>query len=406
MITSPKARKASGAEDSTEPIRTSPENSSNAVYLDCNATTPIEPEVHREILRYMTIEFGNSGSRTHDYGARAKKAVEHAREQVAVVVKAKREEVIFTSGATESNNLVILGLAPHGKSAKRRHIVSSSIEHKAVLEPLDELVRQGFEVSLVPPNRGGWIDPAAIKEAVREDTLLVSIMQVNNETGIVQPVAEIADVLRDHPAYLHVDAAQGFGKEIEPLRDPRIDFISVSGHKIYGPKGVGALITRRRGFVRPQLSPLMFGGGQEKGLRPGTLPVPLVVGLGLAAELALKHAPERLARCINFRRGLLEAFGSLEPQPLINGDSARTAPHVLNVSFPGIDSEALMVALKDTVAISNGSACTSRSYEPSHVLRAMGLPDERIRGAVRMSWCHMTENPDWSEVVETITGLT
>ncbi|HZH31865.1 MAG TPA: cysteine desulfurase DndA [Pyrinomonadaceae bacterium] len=373
------------------------------IYLDCNATTPVEPKVQEEVFRYMAVEFGNAGSRTHEYGARAKQAVERARDSVAAVAKAKRDEVIFTSGATESNNLVILGLAPHGEKTQRRHIVSTQIEHKAVLEPLEALAGRGFEITLVPPTKGGWVDAAQIKGAVRDDTLLVSVMQINNETGVIQPVSEIAEMLREHPSYIHVDAAQGFGKEITPLQNQRIDFISVSGHKVYAPKGVGALVARRRGFDRPPLTPLFFGGGQERGLRPGTLPVPLIVGLGLAAELALKQADDRSARCREFRLNLLEALKTLEP--VINGDVERASPHVLNVSFPGVDSEALMVALKDCIAVSNGSACTSQSYQPSHVLKAMGLPESVIKGAVRFSWCHMTEIPDWNEVVGIINKL-
>jgi len=373
------------------------------IYLDCNATTPVEPKVQDEVIRYMAVEFGNSGSRTHEYGARAKQAVERARDQIAVVVKAKRDEVIFTSGATESNNIVILGLAPHGEETERRHIVSTKIEHKAVLEPLEALQRRGFDITLVSPRREGWVDADEILKAVRDDTLLISVMQANNETGVIQPITEIAEKLSDHPAYLHVDAAQGFGKEITPLRNHRIDFISISGHKIYSPKGIGALIARRRGFNRPPLSPLFFGGGQERGLRPGTLPVPLVVGLGLAAELALQNVKERGNRSLNFRKEILDALNPLEP--IINGDPERTLPHVLNISFHGVDSEALMVALKEVVAISNGSACTSQNYQPSHVLEAMGMPSHIIKGAVRISWCHMTESPCWERVVEIIKSL-
>lgn len=373
------------------------------IYLDCNATTPVEPKVQEEVFRYMSVEFGNSGSRTHEYGARAKQAVERARDAVAAVAKVKRDEVIFTSGATEGNNLAILGLAPHGEKTGRRHIVSTQIEHKAVLEPLEVLAGRGFEVTLVPPTEGGWVDPAQIQEAMRDDTLLVSMMHINNETGIIQSISEIAEILNEHPAYFHVDAAQGFGKEIAPLQNRRIDFISVSGHKMYAPKGVGAFIARRRGFDRPPLTPLFFGGGQERGLRPGTLPVPLIAGLGLAAELALRHSGERATRCRAFRATLLDALKPLEP--VINGDPGRSSPHALNISFPGVDSEALMVALKECIAVSNGSACTSHSYQPSHVLKAMGLSTERIEGAIRLSWCHMTEEVDWNRVVKIVRSL-
>jgi cysteine desulfurase len=374
-----------------------------AVYLDCNATTPMDPRVQEAVLRFMAVEFGNAGSRTHDFGARAKQAVQHARDQVAGVVKAKREEVIFTSGATESNNLALLGLAHHGERTGRKHIVSTQIEHKAVLEPLEVLAERGFDVTLVPPTSGGWVNPEAVRAALREETLLISIMHVNNETGVIQPLAAIVELLADHPAILHVDAAQGFGKDLEALQEPRIDLISVSGHKIFGPKGIGALIARRRGFSRPPLTPLLFGGGQERGLRPGTLPVPLIVGLGMAAELAAQEAIQRAEACRAYRKKVLEAFTALEP--VINGDPSRTMPHVLNLAFPGLDSEAVMVALKESIAISNGSACTSQSYEPSHVLKAMGLPDTIIQGALRLSWCHMTEEPDWDKVVQVVKRL-
>ena len=373
------------------------------VYLDCNATTPLDPRVKDIVLKYLTVEFGNAGSRTHEFGTNAKQAVQKARDQVAHVVKAKRDEVIFTSGATESNNLSILGLARHGEEQGCKHIVSTMIEHKAVLEPLEELARRGFEVTLLPPTNAGWVDPVAVRKALRRDTLLVSIMHANNETGVIQPISEITELLTDHSAFLHVDAAQGFGKDVEALQDQRIDLISVSGHKIFGPKGIGALIARRRGFSRPPLTPLLFGGGQERGLRPGTLPVPLIVGLGLAAELALQEASQRSDACISYRKRALEALAPLEPS--FHGDLERTLPHTLNLSFPGLDSEALMLALKDVIAVSNGSACTSQSYEPSHVLKTMGLADSDIQGAVRLSWCYMTEDPDWREVTQIIQQL-
>lgn len=373
------------------------------VYLDCNATTPIEPLVFTEVMRFMNEEFGNAGSRTHEYGSRAKQAVKRAREQVAKVVEAKADEVIFTSGATESNNLAILGFTRFAEANNRKHIISTEIEHKAVIEPLEFLASNGFEVDFVAPTAAGWVNPSAIEKVLRKDTLLVSVMQANNETGVLQPISEIADILQDHPAYLHVDAAQGFGKEIETLQNKRIDLISVSGHKIYAPKGIGALITRRRGFERLPLLPLMFGGGQERNLRPGTLPVALIVGLGVAAELALQNHVERTKICRVFRSQILDAFMPLEP--IFNGDLESILPNTLNISFPGVDSEALMVALKDEISISNGSACTSHSYQPSHVLKAMGLDTDVIQGAIRISWCHMTEAVDWIEIKNRIKDL-
>jgi len=373
------------------------------VYLDCNATAPIEPAVHKAVSRWFGEEIGNAGSRTHEYGLRAKRAVNGAREEIAAVVRAPADEVIFTSGATESNNISILGLADHGEKLGRKHIVSTAVEHKAVLEPLEVLKQRGFDVTLIKPDQSGAVRASDIGRALRKDTLLVSVMHANNETGVKQPLAEIAEILSDHAAYFHVDAAQGFGKDIEPLRTARIDLISISSHKIYGPVGVGALVTRKRGFVRPPLQPLVFGGGQERGLRAGTLPVPLIVGLGMAAKLALRDVDTRRRRCEAIRG---EALAALEPVGArLHGDPTITLPHVLNFSVNGIDSEALMVALKDIVSISNGSACTSQSYEPSHVLRAMDLPPDAVTGAVRLSWSHLTDPVDWQTIADRIVSF-
>jgi cysteine desulfurase len=373
------------------------------VYLDCNATTPIEPEVCKVVLRFMSEEFGNAGSRTHEYGTRAKRAVQRAREQVARLVQCEPDEVVFTSGATESNNLAILGLARHGRETGRRHIVSTMIEHKAILEPLEFLAKDGFEITLVHPTQGGWIEPSAIRQALREDTLLVSVMQANNETGVIQPISEILEIVAEHPAYFHTDAAQGFGKLAGGLNYKRIDLISISGHKIFAPKGIGALIVRRREFDRLPLTPLFYGGGQERGLRPGTLPVALIVGLGVASDLAMQCVEERNKACLAYRSTVLEALSALSP--VFNGDPERSLPHVINVSFQGVDSEAIMVAVKGEIAISNGSACTSQSYKPSHVLKAMELSDASIKGAVRISWSHLTEDADWPEVARIIRRL-
>lgn len=374
-----------------------------AIYLDCNATTPLEPAVRDLLLRYLTDEYGNEGSRTHEYGAHAKQAVQRARDQVAGLAAARRDEVIFTSGATESNNLALLGLREAGLAAGRRHVITTSIEHKAVLEPMLMLERAGFEVTQLPVGASGAVEASAVLEALRPDTWLVSVMQVNNETGVRQPLIDIADALAGHPAYFHTDAAQGFGKDIESVRHPRVDLISISGHKLYAPKGVGALILRRRGYERPPLKPLLVGGGQERGLRPGTLPVALIVALGEACALAQASHQKRAAHCAEIREQALNALSTL-PMRLI-GDQSLVMPHVLNIAFDDLDSEALMVALKDLVAISNGSACTSSSYEPSHVLRAMGLSNEEANRCVRISWCHMTPSVDWTSIVARIRQL-
>ncbi|PWT86613.1 MAG: cysteine desulfurase DndA [Blastocatellia bacterium] len=367
-------------------------------YLDCAATTPLDARVRAEMLRYLDDDFGNAGSRTHRWGLHARTAVEQARDRVAAVVGASRGDVIFTSGATESNNLVILGLA--ATAQHRRHVVSTAIEHHAVLEPLAELARRGFDVTYVPPDRGGSVDPDAVLAAIRPDTLLVSVMHVNNETGVIQPVVEIADRLVRSDAFFHVDAAQSFAREVEALRHPRIDLISVSAHKIHGPKGVGALLTQRRGHDRPPLQPLMFGGGQERGLRPGTIPVPLVVGLGLAAELAVAERVARRTRAVAFRESLLAGLAPLDP--VVNGDITQSVPYIINLSFPGLDAEVVMDAWSELVGISNGAACTTQSYTCSHVLSAMGLPPWRMDGALRFSWGATTAEPDWGAMVAAV----
>ena len=262
------------------------------VYLDCAATTPIDPRVRDVVLHYMDVEFGNAGSRTHIFGQEAAKGVQTAREQVAAVADARPEEVIFTSGATEANNLAILGLAEYGEKEGKRHIISTQIEHKAVLEPLQRLADRGFQVDLVAPSPDGYVSAEEIEKRLRSDTLLVSVMHVNNETGVIQPINDIAHLLNGHSAIFHVDAAQGFGKDIERLQNQRIDLLSASAHKLYAPKGIGALIARNHNSVRRKLSPLFVGGGQERGLRPGTLPVHLIAGFGSACELALSNLAE------------------------------------------------------------------------------------------------------------------
>ena len=372
-------------------------------YLDCNATAPLEPAVKDILIRYFADEIGNSGSRTHEYGVQANRAVEEARERVASVVKAKSDEVVFTSGATESDNIALLGITDFGKQTGRNHIVSTAIEHKAVLEPLEVLGKQGFEVSLVNPTRGGEIEVEAIEAEIRSDTLLVSVMHVNNETGVLQPIHEIAEMLRDYDAFFHTDAAQGYGKSISDLQNDRIDLISVSSHKIYGPVGVGALVIRKRGYKRPPVHPLFFGGGQERGLRPGTIPVGLVAGFGLAAEIAKNTWYERRNRCKEIRLSALNALDSLGI--CLHGNQARVLPHVMNFSIPNLDSEAVMLALKGIAAVSNGSACTSQSYTPSHVLKAMGLTDEEVNGAVRISWCHLTDDVEWAQIASRVDSL-
>lgn len=375
----------------------------SVVYLDCNATTPLEPAVAEVVRRFMEIDYGNPASPVHDFGAFARMAVEKARGEVAGVVAARRDEVIFTSGATEANNLAILGSAAHGLATGRRHVIGTRIEHKAVLEPLEELTALGFEVDLLPVGIDGRVCVDDLRGVLRPDTLLVTVMHVNNETGIVQPLTGITDALAGHPAILHTDAAQGFGKEIDPLRSNRIDLISISAHKIYGPKGVGALVARKRNGSLPPLKPLMFGGGQEQGLRPGTLPAPLIAGLGTAARLAGRNHGERNEINRQFRERALAALAPLEP--VINGDPAFALPHSVNLSLPGIPAAKAIDALKDLVAVSSTSACTAGSTETSHVLAAMGVPRCTADCSIRLAWSHLTPEPDWGGVVAILQSI-
>lgn len=375
-----------------------------SVYLDMAATTPVDPRVAELVIRLMTEEFGNAGSRTHRFGTEALAAVGKARAEIARPLGAEPADVIFTSGATEADNLAILGAAEHGRVTAKMHIVSTAIEHKAVLEPLEYLAGQGFDVTFIKPDRSGHVRAEDLLAAVRSDTLLVSVMHANNESGAVQPIGDIANGLAEGGPIFHVDAAQSFGRLNAALTHPRIDLISLSGHKIFGPKGVGALIARRRDGRRAPLKPLMYGGGQERGLRPGTLPVPLIAGFGLAAKLADKEQNERRAAAEAIRREALNAFAELGAH--VHGDPHRgVLPHILSIAIPGVDSEAVMVAAKELVAISNGSACTSASYAPSHVMVAMGLDSEIVDGTIRISWAHDSVNVPWKELAKRIDDL-
>lgn len=371
-------------------------------YLDCNATTPIDPQVIEVMKKYMEIDFANAGSRTHEYGNAAKSAVEYAREQVGLVVGVDKSSVLFTSGATEANNLAILGLESYAFEKEKLHIITSAIEHKAVLEPIAQLEGRGFHVTYLKPNKHGHVAADQLAKVLTSSTVLVSLMHANNETGAIQPLAEYADVLRGHDAYFHVDAAQTFGKELEALCNNRIDLISCSAHKVFGPKGMGALITRRRKYRQPPLKPIMFGGGQERGLRPGTLPVHQIAGFGMAAELAMQGHKARRERCLNIKREALLALQGLKP--IYHGQDVALAS-TLNFSIEGVNSEAAIVALKGLAAVSNGSACTSSSYTSSHVLEAMGLEEDDISGALRFSWCHLTEGIPWESIAERLYSL-
>lgn len=356
------------------------------IYLDYNASAPIDPRVLSVMVDTYKNHFGNADSRTHDFGEDVRSITETARGQIADLLGVKKDEVFFTSGATESNNIAILGLRSFGDTANRKHIITSSIEHKAVLGAAKALSDRGFEVEYVDPDESGRVDPERVISIIRPDTLLVSLMHVNNETGIIQPVKEIGDYLSKTETLFHIDATQSCGKLVEEIRDLHYDLMSISAHKMHGPQGIGALIMRKKRYRLPPVKPIMYGGGQEHGIRPGTLPTALIAGFGEACAIAEKEAAQSNAKCREIKKQLLELLESSGVNYTLNGDQNYCVPTTLNVSFLGVSSEALMLAAKQYCGVSNGSACTSSRYSHSHVLSAMKLPDERIESAIRISW--------------------
>jgi len=373
------------------------------IYLDYNATTPLDVRVFKEMEPWFTSEFGNSGSRTHEYGQRAKRAVDKSRNQVASILDADPSEIIFTSGATESNNIVLLGLSKYGEKINKKHIISTVIEHKSVLEPLNYLSNYGFDVDLAPVKPDGCVDPETIKKLIRDDTLLISIMHSNNETGVIQPLKEIQGLILGRDILFHSDAAQTYGKEVDELKGIPLDFISISGHKIYGPKGIGALYIRRKSGHKNPLEPIYFGGGQEKKLRPGTLPVPLIVGLGITSEIASNEYSQRNKSAKAIKEKFLKDISEINCK--INGNISCTQNHIISITFPGIDSEALMMMLGENMAISNGSACTSDTYSPSHVLLSMGLNEDDANSTIRFSWGVGIDSIDCKKLIDKINTI-
>jgi cysteine desulfurase len=357
-----------------------------SVYLDYNASTPIEDRVLNGMVSAYKEYYGNADSRTHDYGNNARNQVEKARDQVASLLNVAKNEVIFTSGATESDNLAIWGLEDYGIQNNKRHIITTAIEHKAVLEPCKVLQKKGFEVDFIHPETSGRINAEALLNKVRPDTLLVSVMHANNETGIIQPVQEIGDALAKTNTYFHIDAAQTCGKLVTELQQLKYDLLSLTAHKMYGPQGIGAFVIRMKNYKKPPIKPITYGGGHERGLRPGTLPVALIVGLGITCEIAMQEYINNTEKYKQSKDIIISELNKSGIHFKINGDPNFCMPNTLNISFPGIDSEALMLATKQYCSVSNGSACTSHDYSHSHVLTAMGLQDELIESAIRISW--------------------
>jgi cysteine desulfurase len=377
-----------------------------SMYLDYNASTPIDARVLEVMDDAYKNYYGNPDSRTHEFGNLARKKVENSRKQVADLLKISPEEVIFTSGATESNNLAILGFQKYGITENRRHIITTSIEHKAIIEPCKVLENNGFTVDYVPPESDGSINPTKLIKLVRPDTLLVSVMHANNETGTIQPVKEIGNYLKGTKTFFHVDASQSCGKLVDELRDMPYDLLTITAHKMCGPLGVGAIILRKKNYRFPPISPIMYGGGQERGIRPGTLPVPLIVGFGKACEIASQEYKKNKVKYLNNKKLLLKLLESSGVKFVINGSQESCMPNTLNISFLGVDSEALMISTKQYCSISNSSACTAHEYSHSYVLKAMGLPDERINSAVRLSWGrNVIKQTDFKNLLDAIALL-
>lgn len=369
------------------------------IYLDYSATCPIDKRVAEKMIQYMTVDgiYGNPASRSHRYGWQAEEAVDAAREQVANLLNADPREIIFTSGATESDNLAIKGAAHfYGKNGK--HVITSKTEHKAVLDTCRQLEREGYEVTYMEPESNGLIDLAKLEAAMRDDTVLVSIMHVNNEIGVIQDIAAIGELCRARKIIFHVDAAQSAGKLPIDVQQMKVDLISLSGHKIYGPKGIGVLYICRKPRVR--LEAQMHGGGHERGFRSGTLPTHQIVGMGEACRICKEEMQHDYDHALALRNRLLDGIKDLEAVT-INGDLEQRLPHNLNVSFAFVEGESLLMSLKD-LAVSSGSACTSASLEPSYVLRALGLDDELAHSSIRFSFGRYTTEEEIDYAVEQI----
>jgi cysteine desulfurase len=367
------------------------------IYLDYSATTPVDPRVAKKMVPFLFERFGNPASRSHSYGWDAEEAVELAREQVAQLVNADPKEIVWTSGATESNNLAIAGAARFHRT-KGRHLITMTTEHKAVLDTMRNLEREGFAVTYLAPNPDGLLDLDAFTAAIREDTVLASIMHVNNEIGVIQDIARIGSICRERGVLFHVDAAQSTGKVAIDLDTLPVDLMSFSAHKTYGPKGIGALYVRRKPRVR--IEALIHGGGHERGMRSGTLATHQIVGMGEAYRIAHVEMAADNDRARMLRDKLLYGLSVLE-ETYVNGDLTARVPHNLNMSFNFVEGESLMMAMKG-VAVSSGSACTSASLEPSYVLRALGRPDELAHSSIRFTVGRFTTEADINATVDLV----
>jgi cysteine desulfurase len=371
---------------------------SRPIYLDNNATTPVDPSVLEAMLPYFTEIFGNAASRNHVYGWEAEQAVENAREQIARAMGATAKEIIFTSGATESNNLALKGVAER-YADKGKHLITSVTEHKCVLDTCRYLEQKGYEVTYLPVSKEGLVHLDDLEAAIRPDTILVSIMAANNEIGVLQPISEIGKICTEHGVLFHTDAAQAFGKVPLSVDEMNIHLLSLSGHKFYGPKGIGALYMRRKN-PRVQLATQMHGGGHERGLRSGTLAVPSIVGMGKAAAICFTDGVQENARIQVLRNYLWQQIQKRIPETSLNGSLENRLANNLNVRFAFVEGESLLMGVHDTVALSSGSACTSAALEASHVLKAVGLSEEQARSSIRFGISRFTTRAEIDRVVD------
>lgn len=371
-----------------------------SIYLDYNASAPIDERVLDVMVDVYKNVIGNPDSRTHDFGDKARNVVEAARAQVASLLAVDKGEVFFTSGATESDNIAIRGLIQYGIESGKKHVITTSIEHKAVLESVKSLKNEGFSVDIVDPEEDGRVSVDKITSLLRDDTLLVSVMHANNETGVIQPVHELGEILSERKVLFHVDATQSCGKLVPELRSLKYDMLSFSGHKLRAPQGIGALILRKKRYKLPPVKAITYGGQQEHGIRPGTVPAALIAGLGKASELAQCEYEENIRNLKINKHRIISMFEKSGLKYVFNGDQEYCMPNTLNVSLLGIESEALMLSTKQYCGISNGSACTSQEYSPSYVLTAMGLAPERISSAIRISWGPRTSIEEIEKALE------
>ena len=367
------------------------------IYLDNNSSSPIDERVLAVMVDTYLHSYGNADSRTHNHGEQARITVEDARKQVASLLGINSSEVFFTSGSTESNNIAIQGLEEYALETNKKHIITSAVEHKSVLETVKKIKKKGFEIDLVNPDLSGQVNVQEILDKVRDDTLLVSIMHVNNETGIIQPVAELGSELEKRNVLFHVDATQSCGKLVDEIRNLKYNMLSFSAHKLKGPQGVGVLVLKKKRYKLPPVKNIMYGGQQEHGIRPGTIPVALVAGCGKACEIAEIEYKENSHKLRKLKSTLEELLNDSGVDYHYNGDQNYCVDSSANICFKGVMSEALMLSSKQYCSVSNGSACTSKSYSPSYVLEAMGIPIEDIESSVRISWGPETDEIEFRE---------